>query len=643
MFLSVFVTVILTCQHKQDDAECVALLEIMEIGADVIGEQGCHLTWAELRNLSKENLSLSWTVIKDRVVDYTELPSYYCALLNLKGFVRYMLEDESTAETIFRGLLEIDSENICTLGNLAVLCYRQSRLAEHREYECRLRKVVKRKSPLLRARAYFDRAHSIRHFEQDKRKFTYIPFIKKAVEIAKDVEEREKSEWLFDFGLALYRKDCQLIVGHGAEAALEAGFREAARCFYAVIQTNSSFPGNTALAWVFLGILLQNQRSRKFEVSLTEETQLHYLNALDCFNKALSLQPTHPIVLRRVGAEMVKLKEFERARTLLDASLKQEKSWFAYRHRGLLNLAVYEDGIRTKERHDSYLVEAQQDFESAIQVKQVHADFSDLGYVLYLRGNYHAALHQFSRAARSASDDNFNPAVTHRRWALCLRAIHEPTGASKQEEKAREVEIHLSRHANAIEEAFHGHGINCQGFECDLERFNYSGEERLGFVNILSEERHPLSPIGHPYMSLPNHHSVYKYDFFVSFSHIDHKWTLFFFRKLERELELKGCIRYRDYECGKAIAANISTSIRKSAKILVIISPDSLNDPWCKFEVQKSHAESLTRNHVSLIPIMLRMCKIPEEFELTTYIKCQDGQFSVDDWHRLSKSLLKKV
>lgn len=613
----------------------------MEIGADVIGEQGCHLTWAEIRNISKDHLGLSWSVIKDRTVDYTELPSYYCAIANLKGFVRYMLEDESTAETIFKELLEVDCENICALGNLAVLCYRQSRLAEHSEYERRLRNVVQRKAPVLRARAYYDRAHSIRHFEQDKRKFTYIPFIKKAVEIAKDIEDREKSEWLFDFGLALYRKDYQLIMGGAADSSIEGGFREAARCFHSVIKTNGSHVGNTALSWVFLGILLQNQRGRKFQVSLAEEKDLYGLNALDCFNQAIDLQPNHPIVLRRVGAEMVKLREYERARTLLDKSLKHEESWFAYRHRGLLNLALYEDGVKSKTTRTDYLKEAQKDFESAQKRKQVHADYSDLGYIFYLLGNYHKALNQFSRAARSSSDDNFNPAVTHRRWALCLRAMGEPTGASKQEERAHEVEMHLSKHANAIEEAFHGHGINCQGFECDLERFNYSSEERPGFVNILSEERHPLSPIGHPYSIFANRHSNYKYDFFVSFSHIDHKWTLLFFRKLERELEIKGCIRYRDYECGKAISGNISSSIRKSAKILVIISPDSLVDPWCKFEMQKAHAESLTRSSVSLIPIMLRMCKIPEEFELTTYIKCQDGQFTRDDWYRLSRSLMK--
>ncbi|KAJ8024571.1 Toll-like receptor 4 [Holothuria leucospilota] len=614
----------------------------MEIGTDTIGEQGCHLTWPELRHLSKQELSLSWSAIKDRRVDYAQLPSYFCTIMNLKGFVRYSLDEEEEAESVFITVLETDSENVCALGNLAVLCYRQSRLSEHKEYVSRLQTIINRQSPIVRARSYYDRAHTIRHFEQDKRKFTYIPFIKKAVDIAEKVTVLEKTEWLFDYGLALYRKDCQLTAGNASESALEGGFREASKCFNDVIEMKG-FCGNRALSWVFLGLLLRNQSDRKFEVSLPDIKGLHGLSAMDCLNKALELQPSHPIVLRRVGAEMVQLKEFDKARTLLDLSIKLERSWFALRHRGLLNLALYEESGSTSEASQrEYLDPARHDFEAAMTLKQVHADYSDLGYVYFLYGNYQKALKLFSCADRCTNDDNFNPAVTHRRWARCLHAIGESTGAKKQEGKAAEVDAMLSKQANAIEEAFYGHGANCQGFECDLERFNYSAEERPGFVSILSEERHPLTIVGNPF-PFSSRQSNYKYDFFISFSHIDHKWTLLFFRKLERELEVRGCIRYRDYECGNAIAANISNSIRESAKIIVVISPDSIRDPWCKYEVRKSHAESLSRSYACVIPIMLRICKIPEEFELMTYIKCNDGQLTTEDWYRLGKSLFKKV
>ncbi|XP_063964556.1 uncharacterized protein LOC129274564 [Lytechinus pictus] len=612
----------------------------MEIENDAIGEVGCHLTWPELLKITQEQLERSWNSLETRKVEFSELPTYYCSIKNLQGFILYSLNDQKTAEEKFDEIMELDPNNIIATGNLAVLYRRQSKLKLFHEFIKKLQKLLSDRDPVYLARAYADRAHAIRHFEQDVRPFSYTAFIKKAVEIGAETDVPEKAEWIFDYGLALYRRDSQLVAGQAAMAVTEPSFKEAIVCFASVTEMVDAPPAYRALSWVFMGILLRTKTSRSLGQALLDTTHLHSYTSMDCYEQALSLQPDHHIVLRRVASELTLMKQFDRAEKMFQKSIEKEASWFGHRHLGLLYLAMYEDDYgndsKVTSEQLSLLAKAQEQFQTALKFKQVHADHSDLGYIAFLRGDYDTAVQEFSLAVRSSHDDNFDIVETHSRWARCLKKMGEEEGALLQLSEVQKAQKRLQKQVEILRNIFtHNHGINCCGFECDLSRFDYCSSERQGFVNILSENQcayiNPLSPLLH------RQPSSYKFDFFVSFTHIDHKWTVSFVKRLEKDFDVRGCIRYRDYAYGATIAENIAENIDESYRIILILSPDSLRDHWCRYELQRAHIETLKRR--CIVPVLLRTCKLPREVENLTHIKCNRGQFALEDWYRLRETL----
>lgn len=613
----------------------------MDLEHDVIGEVGCHLTWPELLKITQEQLEKSWMSLESRKVEFSELPTYFCSIKNLQGFILYTLNDQKKAEEKFDEVLELDSKNIVATGNLAVLYKRQSKLKHFHEFIQKLQTLVSNREPVHLARAYADRAHAIRHFEQDVRPFSYTAFIKKAVEIGAETDVPEKAEWIFDYGLALYRRDSQLVAGQAAMAVTEPSFKEATVCLASVTEMADAPLSYRALSWVFMGILLRTKPSRSLGQALLDTVHLHSYTSMDCYEQGLSLQPDHHIVLRRVASELTLMKQYDRAEKMFHKSIEKEPSWFGHRHLGLLYLAMYEDFYGkeqkvTSERPLGLLAKAQEQFETALKFKQVHADHSDLGYISFLRGDYDKAVQEFSLAVRSNHDDNFDIAQTHSRWAQCLRKMGEEEGALVQFAEVKKAQGRLQKQVSILQNIFtHNHGINCCGFECDLSRFDYCSSERPGFVNILSENQCAyVSPISPVFLRQP---SPYKFDFFVSFSHIDHKWTVSFVKKLEKDFNVRGCIRYRDYAYGATIAENIAENIDESYRTILILTPDSLRDHWCRYELQRAHMESLKRR--CIVPVMLRTCKLPREVENLTHIKCNRGQFVLDDWYRLQDTL----
>ena len=285
------------------------------------------------------------------------------------------------------------------------------------------------------------------------------------------------------------------------------------------------------------------------------------------------------------------------------------------------------------------LLKAKESFRKAIELRSTHVNHSDLGYVMFLIGEeLHRSIQHFSIAMRYPQGDDADVAQTRARWVDCLDALGEHEGAEIQRNLQRQqMKIDSQQLLSTLEESWkYTHGINCQGYECDVARHNYCAEERPGYVNILSELKNPVMS---PQMRFsPRYPGEYKYDFFVSFAHIDYKWAIALVQKLEKDFPgVRGILRYRDYELGVAIADNIVNSIENSYRTLVILSPDSLRDHWCRYEVQRAHMTNLTRS--CAIPILLRPCRIPREIEHLSVIKCDQGQFRIEEWQRLGKAM----
>ncbi|XP_033124728.1 uncharacterized protein LOC117123034, partial [Anneissia japonica] len=363
-------------------------------------------------------------------------------------------------------------------------------------------------------------------------------------------------------------------------------------------------------------------------------SDIHELTSIQCIEKGLHLSPDNEIVMRRVASELSLVGCHERAKELFEKSLAKEKSWFAYRHQGLMYLRRYEAG----ERDQEILLKAEDSFLQAIKMKNVHADQSDLGYVYFLKGpdHWHKALKQFHLAKKNTQNDNFDTTETHRRWARCLEKCGENESANRQWSIAAEMKEKIR---SMITTGKRRHGTNCDGSQCELCRFEYCKEERGGFVNVLFENDTPCKSK----MCMAQEHTrkPFRYDFFISFCHIDHKWAVALLKKIEKDFNLNGCLRYRDYRLGISIMENIIKSLETSHKTIVILSPDSLKDKWCNFEIQRAVHENVHRNkdRKCIVPLVLRPCDIPVELQDLCNLKCERGQIHDNDWVRLGMEL----
>ncbi len=550
---------------------------------------GCHLQWKELEHIADKTLQREDEILAKDEWDFNTRPTYYTAVRNLQGFVAYRLENEDEAVEFFEDVLRKDPNNINALGNMLFIARENGMHDNAREYQAILQQIFNGKNYECRARAYADRAHAVRYFEQDKRCFHYMDYIERACDIGNSCDTRHRAEWFFDLALALYRRDVQMLYlrtlwsenGHRDQVdalnkKIKDGFIKASRLLYDVIQITTT-DDIKALAWVFLGILLNHDPSQRNyadrSVFPDDDHEMHKVTADVCYQNCINFGGNHAIALRRVGSEYVKLGRFREAADLLERSLNICESWFAFRHTGLMYIAMYEEEDDSQ-RRKYYLKQAEKWLKRALGFKKVHADYSDLGRVNFLQGNYDAAIKQFKNATKNEQDDYFDLVGTHRRWAECLAAKGELVGQREQLAKANELQEQLQE-PHASQEDF---------FRDDFEFYN--APTKTGFVRILlgmhiwctksqriANELAANLTLNRQQQINNGHGRRYQYHFFVSYAERDRRWAFAFLHKLESEHNLRGCINHRDFVGGKTEPENRTQAIQTSLKCVIILTP----------------------------------------------------------------------
>ncbi|KAH9489307.1 hypothetical protein Btru_057056 [Bulinus truncatus] len=97
------------------------------------------------------------------------------------------------------------------------------------------------------------------------------------------------------------------------------------------------------------------------------------------------------------------------------------------------------------------------------------------------------------------------------------------------------------------------------------------------------------------------------YDAFVSYqsSPRDERFILqHLYPKLEKELQFRLCLHFRDFSPGEPIANNIISAVERSRRTIMILSPSYVASEWCRMEYQKAQHEMLRLKH-KIIPIIL--------------------------------------
>ncbi|XP_063414369.1 toll-like receptor 13 [Mytilus trossulus] len=98
----------------------------------------------------------------------------------------------------------------------------------------------------------------------------------------------------------------------------------------------------------------------------------------------------------------------------------------------------------------------------------------------------------------------------------------------------------------------------------------------------------------------------YEYHAFVVYCDNDRKWVHNdLLNKLENEEGLQLCIHHRNFIVGDAISVNVDNFLKKSWKVLVIVSNNFAQSEWCQWEVDVVQERRRRQGKEVIVPIIL--------------------------------------
>uniref|UniRef100_A0AAV2M8D6 TIR domain-containing protein n=1 Tax=Knipowitschia caucasica TaxID=637954 RepID=A0AAV2M8D6_KNICA len=116
------------------------------------------------------------------------------------------------------------------------------------------------------------------------------------------------------------------------------------------------------------------------------------------------------------------------------------------------------------------------------------------------------------------------------------------------------------------------------------------------------------------------------YHVFCTYSSTDYQWTHTLIQQLEQS-GLRVCDHERDFTAGRPILNNMSESIQKSQKVLLVLSAEFVRSRWCLLEANMSmFRDCLQRKPI--VPLLLqRDLPIPLPLAHLTYLDVHQPDF----------------
>ena len=126
-------------------------------------------------------------------------------------------------------------------------------------------------------------------------------------------------------------------------------------------------------------------------------------------------------------------------------------------------------------------------------------------------------------------------------------------------------------------------------------------------------------------------------------SGVKDSFCLYSYLLLHAFFSIVGCIADRDFIPGNSILDNIIDAIKKSYKVILILTDHFVTSNWCQYEADQAIIKSLNLDsNVTncVVPIMLEECSIPEKINNLNFIDMTIKRDFVQEMMRLKKVLL---
>lgn len=119
--------------------------------------------------------------------------------------------------------------------------------------------------------------------------------------------------------------------------------------------------------------------------------------------------------------------------------------------------------------------------------------------------------------------------------------------------------------------------------------------------------------------------SIFTYDVFISYSHHDNDWVRGWLLPRLESAGLHVCIDSRDFEIGVPSIVNMENAVKRSRKTILVMTPNWTESEWTDFESLLTQTGDPVGRRRRLVPIMLRVCDLPDRLAIFTYADFTDS------------------
>ncbi|XP_074859078.1 tetratricopeptide repeat protein 22 [Carettochelys insculpta] len=331
------------------------------------------------------------------------------AVRNLLGAFAFHLEELEQAKELFLSISQEDPDNLNAWANLAYVYDRLDNEQQQADCTKRVARLMGLGSEdeslgdakLRAARCLAEQGYAflfdvgLVDKEDRMEKLTAgLMLYDKALAYGQQVPLEEKRSWYVTMATLYIRLDGILMNKGNNEQKRLPSFNRTLALLRQV--TKSSNPHYRALAWCYLGMLLEREETFSTTPMGIHDCGYSGTGPLDCFGKAIEIAKDNPPVLNRLAKIFLFLGKQEMAMGIcnmaLDVLQDPKLNWQAYCTRAKIHIKLY---LRDLERAKmglggtpdrKHLNSAKDDLESVIKVRPCLKTYLDMGQVSYYLG-----------------------------------------------------------------------------------------------------------------------------------------------------------------------------------------------------------------------------------------------------------------
>ena len=143
--------------------------------------------------------------------------------------------------------------------------------------------------------------------------------------------------------------------------------------------------------------------------------------------------------------------------------------------------------------------------------------------------------------------------------------------------------------------------------------------------------------------NVPQIHSdtatIFKYDVFISYSHVDEDWVEHTLLKTLEDAGLRACIDFRDFAIGRPAIINMQDAALQSRHTILVITEAWIKSEWTLFESLLTRTKDPAGLTQRTIPLRLEQVDLPDFISMLTWVDFTRADRREIAWKQLFTAL----